>query len=203
MAAGYPGMKPFTQYFDVKDLDVTPQLTNLKAQDPQAIMVGAAGKPCGVVIKNLAQMGFKIPILASAANISPALLEMIAGNEPETLLLPGCKFVVYQDVPDNDPLKPLMKNFFDDFKKRYNKTPDIYASAAYDAARILFEAIKQVNPRGHQESWKLRDYIEKMKNFPGVYGAYYNFSSQDHRGLGKNAVVLIQARNGKFSLYEK
>jgi len=203
IAQTYPEMRLFSERFNVNDLDVTPQLTNLKANNPQALMVGSTGKSCGVVIKNFYQMGFKIPAFTGIGNISPSFLKMIAENEPENMVLPGVKFVVYQDLPDSDPLKPLMKKFADDFKNKYNKETDIYGAVAYDAGRVFFNAIKAINPTGPEESWKIRDYVEKMKDFPGVVGAYYKFSPQDHRGLNKDALIFIQAKNGKFSLWQK
>ena len=203
IAQTYPEMQLFSQRFNVNDLDVTPQLTNLKASNPQALVVGSTGKSCGVVIKNFYQMGFKIPAFTGQGNISQSFLKMIAENEPETMVLPGSKFVVYLDLPDSDPLKPLMKKFADDFKKKYNKEADNYGAVAYDAGRVFFTAIKAINPAGPEESGKIRDYVEKMKNFPGVFGAYYNFSPQDHRGLTKDALIFIQAKNGKFSLWQR
>jgi branched-chain amino acid transport system substrate-binding protein len=166
-------------------------------------MVGSTGKSAGVVIKNLMQMGFKIPVATGAGNVSASFLEMIAGNEPDILLLPGSKFVVWQELTDKDPFKAMIRKFADDFKKRFNKDPDLNAAVGYDAARILFEAIKGVNPRDPEDSVKIRDYIEKMRSYLGVYGANYNFSATDHRGLNKTSLVLIQAKNNKFSFYEK
>ncbi len=199
----YAKMQLTNQRFNVNDLDVTPQLTNLKPSNPQAIMVGSTGKSAGVVIKNFVQMGFKIPVCTGSGNVTPSFLDMVAGNEPDTLLLPGSKFVFYQDLPEKDPFKPMMRKFVDEYQKRFNKEADLNAVVAYDAARILFEAFKAINPSGPEDSTKLRDYIEKMHNFPGVYGANYNYSATDHRGLDGSALVLIQAKNNKFLLYEK
>jgi len=196
-------MQLVSQRFSVSDLDVTPQLTNLKSSNPQAIMIGSTGKSAGVVIKNFMQMGFKIPVCTGAGNVSPSFLDMIAGNEPETLLLPGSRFVVYQDLPEKDSFKSMIKKFVDDYQKKFNKEADLNAAVGYDAARILFEAFKGINPRGPEDSTKIRDYIEKMRNFPGVYGANYNFSASDHRGLNKTALVLLQAKNKRFAPYEK
>ncbi len=196
-------MQLTSQRFNVNDLDVTPQLTNIKSSNPQAIMVGSTGKSAGVVIKNFMQLGFKIPVCTGAGNVSPSFLEMIAGNEPDTLLLPGSRFVVYQELPDKDPFKAMIKKFTDEYQKKFNKEADLNAAVGYDAARILFEAFKGVNPKGPEDSTKIRDYIEKMRNFPGVYGANYNFSPTDHRGLNKTALVLIQAKNKRFTMYEK
>lgn len=196
-------MQLASQRFNVNDLDVTPQLTNLKSSNPQAIMVGSTGKSAGVVIKNFMQMGFKIPVCTGAGNVSPSFLDMIAGNEPETLLLPGSRFVVYQDLAEKDPFKPMIKKFVDEYQKKFNKEADLNAAVGYDAARILFEAFKGINPRGPEDSTKVRDYIDKMRNFPGVYGANYNFSATDHRGLNKTALVLLQAKSKRFAPYEK
>jgi branched-chain amino acid transport system substrate-binding protein len=196
-------MQIFGQFFDDKDLDVTPQLAQIKAWNPQALLGGTTGKPLGIIVKNFVQMGFKIPFFVGAGSLSQSFLDMIAGNEPELLLIPGSKFVIYQSIQDSDPLKPIMKRFADDFKKKFNKEADVFAATGYDAARVFAEAIKAVNPKGPEDSGKLRAYIEKMKNFPGVFGAYYNFSPQDHRGLDKAAYVFVQAKNNKFVAFER
>jgi branched-chain amino acid transport system substrate-binding protein len=202
IVGSYPKMKLSTERFNVNDLDVTPQLTNLKASNPQVLQIISSGKSAGVVIKNYSQMGFKIPVLTGAGNLTPAFLQMIQGYEPDTLLFAGLKPVVYQEIQDKDPSKPLIMKFADGFKKKYNKEVDAGAAVAYDAARVFFEAIRAVNPVGPEDGTKLRNYIEQMKSFPGII-SYYNFTPQDHRGLGKSAVVLIQGKNERFSLYEK
>jgi branched-chain amino acid transport system substrate-binding protein len=184
--------------FNVKDMDVTSQLAKLKAIDPQALIVGVSGKPNAVVAKNFNQMGFKIPYATGSGNISDSFLKLMQDNEPETLLITGAYFVVWKELPDSFPQKKIMQEFSDAFMKKYNKEADLYAAVAYDSMRVIAEAIRLVKPEGPKDSIKLRDAIERIRNFPAVYGRAYNFSKDDHRGLKKDACLMMQVKGGKF-----
>jgi branched-chain amino acid transport system substrate-binding protein len=197
-AAKKVGFEIAVERFNVKDMDVTPQLAKLRAINPQALIAGASGQTNAVVVKNFNQMGFKIPYVTGAGSISVAFLKLLEGNEPDTLLLSGAYCVVWRELPDSFPQKKLMQEFNEAFQKKYRKEIDIYSVGAYDAIRILAEAIRQVKPEGPQDSVKLRDAIEKIIDFPAVYGKTYSFSKENHRGVGKDSAVMVQAKDGKF-----
>ncbi len=192
------GFEIASEHFSVKDMDVTAQLTKLKAINPQALIVGTAGKPNAVVVKNFNQMGFKIPYVTGAGNISESFLKLMEGNEPDTLLLSGYYFNVWRELPDSYPQKKLIQEFDEAFQKKFRKESDIYAAGSYDAIRVVTEAIRQVKPKGPKDSIKLRDSIEKMKDFPAVTGTKYTFSKDNHRGTGKESSLVIQVKGGKF-----
>jgi len=192
------GFEVASERFNVKDMDVTPQLTKLKAINPQALIVGVSGKPNAVVAKNFIQMGFKIPYVTGHGNISDLFLKLMEGNEPDTLLLPGAYYIVWNKLPDSFPQKKLMREFNEAFQRKFKKEPDIYAVVAYDAVRVIAEAVKVVKPTGPQDNQKLRDAMEQIKNFPAVYGGTYTFSKEDHRGMKKDAALMIQVKGGKF-----
>ncbi|HVN24999.1 MAG TPA: ABC transporter substrate-binding protein [Syntrophorhabdales bacterium] len=192
------GFEIASERFNVKDVDVTAQLAKLKATNPQALIVGVSGAPNAVVAKNFNQMGFKIPYVTGHGNISDTFLKLMEGNEPETLLLPGAYYIVWRELPDAYPQKKLMKEFTEAFQKKFKKEADIYAVVAYDAARVIAEGVRQVKPEGPKDSQKLRDAMELMKNFPAVYGGTYTFSKEDHRGIKKDAALMIQVKGGKF-----
>ncbi len=192
------GLDVLSERFNVKDVDVTPQLAKLKAGNPQALIVGVTGAPNAVVAKNFNQMGFKIPYASTAGNISDSFLKLVEGNEPEQLVLPGAYCIIWKELPDSYPQKKLMKEFNGAFSAKFKKEPDIYAAVAYDAVRITVEAMRQVKPQGPKDSVKLRDAIEKIQNYPAAYGGTYSFSAADHRGTRKDACVMVQVKGGKF-----
>jgi branched-chain amino acid transport system substrate-binding protein len=192
------GLEIISERFNVKDVDVTPQLAKLKAGKPQALIVGVTGAPNAVVAKNFNQMGFKIPYVTSLGNMSDTFLKLIEGNEPETLLLPGAYYVVWKELPDAYPQKRLMKEFAEAFQKKFKKEPDIYAAVGYDVVRVTVEGMRQVKPEGPKDSPRLRDAMEKIKNFPAAYGGTYTFSKEDHRGTKKDACGIFQVKGGKF-----
>jgi branched-chain amino acid transport system substrate-binding protein len=192
------GFEVASERFNVKDMDVTPQLTKLKAINPQALIVGVSGKPNAVVAKNFIQMGFKIPYVTGHGNISDSFLKLMEGNEPDTLLLPGAYYIVWNELPDSFLQKKLMQEFNEAFQRKFKKEPDIYAVVAYDAVRVIAEAMRVVKPTGPQDSQRLRDAMEQIKNFPAVYGGTYTFNKEDHRGMKKDAALMIQVKGGKF-----
>ncbi len=192
------GFEITSERFNVKDVDVTAQLAKLKAGNPQALIVGVSGAPNAVVAKNFNQMGFKIPYVTGHGNISDTFLKLMQGNEPETLLLPGAYYIVWRELPDTFPQKKLMKEFAEAFQKKFKKEADVYAVVGYDAARVIAEGMRQVKPESPNDSPKLRDAIELIKNYPAVYGGTYTFSKEDHRGIKKDAALMIQVKGGKF-----
>ena len=197
-AAKKNGFEFAAERFNVKDMDVTSQLAKLKTINPQGLIVGVSGAPNAVVAKNFNQMGFNIPYATGAGNISESFLRLMAGIEPETLIIPGAYCVVWKELPDSFPQKKLMVAFNDAFQRKFKKEIDIYAAYGYDAIRVTVEAMKQAKPEGPQDSVKIRNAIEKIKDFPAVYGTTYTFSKDDHRGLTKDACVMVQVKGGKF-----
>jgi len=194
------GIKFAIEQFNINDMDVTTQLAKLKSINPQALIVGVTGKPNAVVAKNFNQMGFKIPYITNSGNISDSFLKLMQGNEPDVLLLPGAYFVVRKELPSSYPQLKIMQEFSDAYKKKFNILPDIYAVVAYDAIRVTVEAMKRAKAQGPEDSVKIRNEIEKIKNFPAVYGGTYNFSKDDHRGLIKKYAPMIQLKTGEFRL---
>ena len=197
-AAKKYGFEVANERFNIKDMDVTAQLTKLKAFNPQSLVVGSAGIANGVVVKNFNQMGFKIPYITGSGNVSDSFLKMMVGNEPDLLLLPAPYYVVWRELPDSFPQKRLMQEFTEAFQKKFQKEADMYAAEAYDGARIVAEAIRQVNATGQKDGVKIRDAIEKIKGLPAVYGKTYTLSKSDHRGHYKEALVMVQVKEGKF-----
>jgi branched-chain amino acid transport system substrate-binding protein len=192
------GLEIATERFNVKDMDVTAQLAKLKTFNPQALIVGVSGKPNAVVAKNFNQMGFKIPYVTGHGNISDTFLKLMEENEPDTLLLPGAYYIVWKELPASFPQKKLMQEFNEAFQKKFKKDPDIYAVVAYDAVRVIAEALKSVKLGGKDDGEEMRNAIEKIRNFPAVYGGTYSFSKDDHRGIKKDAALMIQVKGGKF-----
>ncbi len=54
---------------------------------------------------------------------------------------------------------------------------------------LVIDAMRHLGPDASASS--LRDYIENLRGWHGLYGEY-DFRSRDQRGIGKNAVVIDQ-----------
>ena len=88
---------------------------------------------------------------------------------------------------------PRVMKFVADFKKRYHETPDALAAVAYDAAKVMCDAIKRA---GSTDRAKIRDAIAATKNFPGVTG---DITLDDKRNAVKPAVILqVSGKDYKY-----
>ena len=58
-----------------------------------------------------------------------------------------------------------------------------------------------MRPQYHWTDQKIRDAIENLKGLVGVSGVF-NFSPEDHNGLGPDAFVMVRIENGTWKLVE-
>jgi branched-chain amino acid transport system substrate-binding protein len=68
---------------------------------------------------------------------------------------------------------------------------------AYDAFQIVTQALS----RSGAERAKLRDEIERTKEFVGVSGIF-NYTADDHHGMDERSLAMIEVRGGKWMLAE-
>jgi branched-chain amino acid transport system substrate-binding protein len=62
--------------------------------------------------------------------------------------------------------------------------------------------VKAVEKAGSVDRDKVRDAIENLQGFVGTAGTF-NFSPQDHNGLGLDAFEMLVVKDGKFTIYKK
>ena len=82
-----------------------------------------------------------------------------------------------------------MQKFVNDYRTRYGSIPDGFAATAYDAARIMFDAIKRANSLAGKA---IRDALAATKDFPGVTG---NVTFDENRDARK-PIVMIEIKDG-------
>jgi ABC-type branched-subunit amino acid transport system substrate-binding protein len=85
------------------------------------------------------------------------------------------------------PLGPSLREYESAYKELgYASTPnDDYG---WDPAKIVVYALRKLGPGASAE--QLRDYIEKLRGFPGI-GGTYDFTAGDQHGLGDDAVIVV------------
>ncbi len=174
------------QSFSQGDSDFRAQLTAIKAANPQAIYVPGYYTEVGTIVHQARELGITVPFLGSDGWDSPKLWE-IGGTA-----LNGCYFSNHYATDDPSP---VVQKFVTDYKAKYKQLPDALAALAYDAARILADAMTRA---GSSDGEKVRDAIASTKDFPGVTG---NISINQDRNAVKSAVI-VKVENGKYLLTE-
>lgn len=182
--------------FGAKDTDMTAQLAKIRAAQPEAIVCWGTNPGPAVIARNAVQLNMKIPLYQSHGVASPKFIEL-AEKAAEGILLPTGKILVADQLPDSDPQKAVLKSYIAEFEKRYSMPVSGFGGYAYDGISLLAEALK--GTEGDRK--KLAENLEKIKGHVGITGTF-TFSPQDHNGLGEDAFVMVEIKDGKWRLLQ-
>ncbi|HBA73007.1 MAG TPA: ABC transporter substrate-binding protein, partial [Geobacter sp.] len=172
-----------------KDTDMTAQLTKIRGSNAQAIICWGTNPGPAVVAKNARQLGVKTPLFMSHGVSSKKFIDL-AGDAAEGVKLPSGKVLVSDLLPKSESQKKALVSFVKDYQNHYKAEGDHFGGHAWDAVMLLKNAIE----RGADTPSSIRNQLEKTRNFFGI-GGTFNYSAQDHAGLGKDAFVLVEIKN--------
>ncbi|MGB3399580.1 MAG: ABC transporter substrate-binding protein [Candidatus Deferrimicrobiaceae bacterium] len=187
-----------SEVYDKASTDLTAEVTKLKAANVEAIVNWSIVPAQSIVIKNARQIGFKGPIFQSHGfgNIKDVAA---AGAAAEGVIFPAGRLLAADVLPDSNPQKAVLLKYKNDYEAKYKEDASTFGGHAYDAFMILAKAIEKADSTDKE---KVRDAIETMRGFIGT-GGIFDFSLEDHNGLGIDAFELLTVKDGKFALYKK
>ena len=186
-----------SEVYDKKATDLTGMLTKLKAKNVQAVVNWSIVPAQSIVAKNLKQLNMNVPLFQSHGfgNIKYVTE---AGKAAEGIIFPCGRLLIVDMLPDSNPQKSVLLKYKNNYEKKYGEDVSTFGGHAYDAIMILAEAIKKAGA----DREKVRDAIENLKGFAGT-GGIFNFSPQDHNGLGIDSFEMLTVKGGKFVKYEE
>lgn len=177
-----------TQSYQEGDQDFNAQLTSLKGANPEVIFVPGYYNDVGLIAKQARDKGITVPLIGGDGWDSEQLYK-IGGTA-----LNGSYFTNHYSPFDT---APNVVKFVNDYKSRYNSTPDALAATAYDAANIMFDAIKRSKSLSGTD---IRDALAATNAFPGVTGTV-TFNKQ--RDAVKPIVMIEIKDGGKYEVRER
>jgi branched-chain amino acid transport system substrate-binding protein len=181
--------------FDPASNDLTPQLTRIRAANPELVLCWTAA-PSGVLfMKNAKQLGMKQKLMHGFGFVGDRYFEM-AGEASEGVAIASNRPVVGDQLPDSDPCKKEILAYKKSHIEKYGFPPTIYGAQGLDGLIIVVDALKRAKSFDKK---KIRDAIENTKGLVGLCGIY-NFSPQRHHGLVKEDVVVFEWRNKTWKL---
>jgi branched-chain amino acid transport system substrate-binding protein len=169
-----------TQSYQEGDQDFNAQLTSLKGTNPEVIFVPGYYNDVGLIAKQARDKGITVPLIGGDGWDSEQLYK-IGGTA-----LNGSYFTNHYSPFDTEP---RVVKFVTDYKSRYNSTPDALAATAYDAANIMFDAIKRSKSLSGPD---IRDALAATNAFPGVTGTVTFNQQRD----AVKPIVMIEIKDG-------
>ena len=169
-----------TQSYQEGDQDFNAQLTSLKGANPEVIFIPGYYNDVGLIAKQARDKGITVPLIGGDGWDSTQLYA-IGGTA-----LNGSYFTNHYSPYDE---APNVKKFVTDYKARFGSLPDALAATAYDAAKIMFDAIKRSSSL---EGPAIRDALAATKDFPGVTGTVTFNKDRD----AVKPIVMIEIKDG-------
>ena len=178
------GDVPTRQSYNAGDQDFTARLTAIRATNPDMIYVPGYYTDVANIAIQAHKLGIKVPLLGGDGWDSSKLTE-IGGDAIEG------SYYSNHAAPD----EPKMVEFAQKYRDEYGADPDALAALAYDAANVLFDAMKRAKSLNGPD---LRDAIAATK-YEGVTG---EIAFDENRDTTK-AAVIVQIKGGKPVLAER
>jgi branched-chain amino acid transport system substrate-binding protein len=182
--------------FNTGDLDVSAQVTKMKALNPDGVVVSADYSQAVTVIREMKRQGMIKPVVGSTQLISSAILKAA----PEIPIVAPATF--YATMKGDKPEK-----FVNELQPLLRKTsglppeiePSMYDANIYEIVSIYIDAIKATGVTGKPEDLetdraKIRDYMAKLAGFPGL-GGPIGFNDD---GDAIKAFYILQGESGAW-----
>ena len=193
--------------YEETDRDFSPQIKRLKAEDLKrygtttttktskglprinytpgfdAIFLPGDYEQIALIAPQLLFYDMKVPLLGSNGWNSPDLFRFADKSIEGGVFVDG----FFLDTPE-----PIVQDFVARYRKRYQTTPSLFSALAYDATRLVLEAIR----RGATDGKAVRDDLVAFTDLPTLGGpaAFGPSGTLDRR------TYLIQVKQGKFVL---
>src|SRR5690242_6479620 len=187
--------------YNRNDPSVTGQVLKIMAAKPDAVLIGASGTPAATPEKELIARGYKGRIYQTHGVANPDFLRVL-GKEGNGTILPSGPMLVYEQLPDSNPVKKSAGDYVRRYEAKYG-TRSTFGGHAYDAylllSRAVPEALRKAKPGTREFRAALRDALENVKELPGAHGVFV-MSPNDHNGLDNRARVMVRIEDGKWVL---
>ncbi len=190
--------------FNRTDASTTGQVLKLMAANPQAILIAGSGTPAATPHKELVARGYKGKIYQTHGVANSDFLRVM-GKDANGTLLPAGPMLVYEQLPESNPIKKVAKAYITDYEAKFGPR-STFGGHAYDAVALLTrgvpDAVKAGKPGTKAFRAALRDGIEGAKDVVGVHGVF-NMSPGDHNGLDNRGRMMMTIKDGKWMIATK
>lgn len=184
-----------TETFAKGDVDFKAQLTKIKADNPDAIVLSALLAEGAPIMVQARQVGLNMPFIGGNGMNSSKIFDL-AKDKADGLYV-GSPWSSSNAIAEN-------VKFIKSFQDKYKSLPDQFAAQAYDALYIAAQALKQVKLSGNLTADRsaLRDALPNVK-WNGATGAFQFRRASDRAGKpagydAQQTPIVSVTKGGQF-----
>jgi branched-chain amino acid transport system substrate-binding protein len=178
--------------FNIKDVDMTPQLLKSKQAGAEVVLTYGIGPELAQIANGMAKLGWKVPIVGSWTLSMANYIDNAGANGggarmPQTFI----------QEPNTPQRKAFIDAYLAKFKPKNNRIDSpVSAAQGYDSIYLLAAAMTQANS---VDGAKVRAALESLqKPVNGVVMTYdHPFTHDDHDAITANLVVFGEVKDGR------
>ena len=165
----------FEEGVDVSVNDLLPVLTRAEAAKPDVLILQLHAPATALIIRQAAQNGVHLPIVAGSAIHQPATAALLEPSE----LAGVCAESASSPI---SPGSPEMAQFTAEYRARFHVEPDAYALAQYDGTEMVLHAVKAgaATPEAVRAALASESYR----------GLAMTYRSDGHGNMAHSAIIL-------------
>ena len=176
--------------YNIKDVDMTPQLLKSKEAGAQVVITYGIGPELAQIANGMVKLGWKVPMMGSWTLSMGNFIDN-AGKNADGALMPQT-FI-------QEANNAKRKSFIEAYQKAYkvDRIPSpVSAAQGYDSVYLLAAAISQAKST---EGPKVREALENLSApVEGVVTTYNKpFSKADHEAITPNMPVIGKVQDGR------
>ncbi|MFL2128843.1 ABC transporter substrate-binding protein [Ruoffia sp. FAM 26255] len=176
---GYEGEIVHTETFTPEMNDFSAIISNIAAQDFDAITILAFYQTAGPIVKQAREFGIDAPILGSNGFGNDIIYELAGAENMNNVY-----YASLYPIQDED-------EFVEKYRDQFDSDPDMFAALAYDTIYMLKSAIEQA---GSDDPVAVNEALENLEEFSGITG---DFTFDENHNPTKNVVNMIEIQNAE------
>jgi branched-chain amino acid transport system substrate-binding protein len=185
---------------DAANPDLTPEILRMRNAGAEVIMPWSVNPGfLSRIINTRGQMAWDIPIVGQTTLGSGQTSALLEKPEYWASVYPNnFKPVCYSPEGKLNDRAAAFVDRLKSNKIEVNDTLLWWVAVGYDSPQMLAQAMKSTGTEPQQ----IVDYLNKLKDYPGVYGDI-SFTPEQHNGYPDAEVVMVEAnsfKNGAFKL---
>jgi branched-chain amino acid transport system substrate-binding protein len=178
-----------TESFMRGSRDFKPQLTKIKAANPDILFIPGYTPETAPAAAQARQLGMNQKILGVYGDMNPGYIKL-AGPAAEGHVIGG-----EYDENYNTPKNQAFKKTYEALVKQNNDPYNImFAALHYDAASMILDGMKKEGPT----SEGIKKYLDNVKDFDGVTGKLSFNKEHDVQRAGTEGVYILEVKGGKY-----
>ncbi len=170
------------EFYESGNIDFKPQLSNIKSKNPDGLFCSGYFTEVGPIARQKEAVGLNVPMFGGD------------GWDSTQLLSSGGSGIIggyFANHYHNSEKRPEVQEFVKNFQAKYGAPPATAMGAlAYDATKIVLEALKRV------KEYNSKELLTEIANTKGFHGVSGTFDIGPDGNAQKPILVLQVQKNG-------